>query len=150
MERIIPLFAIVSLDLDRYPGVKSCYLAGDDALVNCDLLEISSLLYSKETQQHALVIPNDTLSTTVANLVSNTPNKPPLAGRPTPRPTQPPEQSSAVAYPLPRGVPWKCIAAMIREYKSCPGCHYKHPEDSQRLKFHQELGYPELAKHGHL
>ena len=34
IERIIPLFAIASLDHKRYPGVKSRYLAGDTALFN--------------------------------------------------------------------------------------------------------------------
>ena len=38
MERIIPLFAIAGLNHDQYPGVKSHYLTGDAALVNCDLL----------------------------------------------------------------------------------------------------------------
>ena len=30
------------------------------------------------------------------------------------------------------------------------GCHFNHPEDSLKLKFHQEVGCPELAKHGYL
>ena len=38
IERIIPMFAIASIYHERYPGVKSCYLAGDTALVNFDLL----------------------------------------------------------------------------------------------------------------
>ena len=45
----IPLFAIASLDHDRYPGVKSRYLAGEAALVKGDLLQLSGLLYSEET-----------------------------------------------------------------------------------------------------
>ena len=28
IEHIVPLFAIVSIDHDRYPGVKSLYLTG--------------------------------------------------------------------------------------------------------------------------
>ena len=44
IDRIIPLFAIASLDHERYPGVKSRYLVGDTALVNCDLLQLSRLL----------------------------------------------------------------------------------------------------------
>ena len=47
MESIFPLFAIASLDHDRYPGVKSRYLAGDATLVNCDLLKLSGLLSRK-------------------------------------------------------------------------------------------------------
>ena len=39
---------------------------------------------------------------------------------------------------------------MIREDKSCPGCHFNHPEDPLKLKFHQEVGCPALAKHGDL
>ena len=50
MERIIPLFAISGIDRDRYPGMKSRCLAGNVALVNCDLLDISGLLSSEETQ----------------------------------------------------------------------------------------------------
>ena len=47
IDRIIPLFAIASLDHDRYPGVQSCYLGGGTALVNCDLLQLIGLLSSK-------------------------------------------------------------------------------------------------------
>ena len=67
IERVIPLSPIVSLDHDRYLGMNSCYLAGDAALVNCDLLELSDLLSSKETRQHALVIPSAPPYTTIAN-----------------------------------------------------------------------------------
>ena len=48
IDHIIPIFMIASLDHERYPGVKSCYLAGDTALVNCDLLQLSGLLSSEE------------------------------------------------------------------------------------------------------
>ena len=82
--------------------------------------------------------------------MSNIPNQPPPKGRPAPRPTQPPEQKSAVAYPPPRGVPWKCISAMMCKDKSCPGCNFNHPEDYPRLKFLQEVRYPALANHGYL
>ena len=34
MENIIPLFDILSLDHDCYPGVKICYLSGNPVLVN--------------------------------------------------------------------------------------------------------------------
>ena len=47
IERIIPLFAIASHEHEMYPGVKSHYLAGDTALVNCDLLQLSGLLSSE-------------------------------------------------------------------------------------------------------
>ena len=48
MDLIIPLFDIASLYHDRYTGVKSRYLAGDTALVNCDLLQLSGLLSRKK------------------------------------------------------------------------------------------------------
>ena len=38
----------------------------------------------------------------------------------------------------------------MREDKSCQGCQFNHPEDSPRLKFHQEMVFPGLAKHGYL
>ena len=72
IDRIIPLFAILSLDHERYPVVKSRYLAGDTALVNCDLFQLSGLLSSKETRQRALGLTNIHPSTTIANRVSNT------------------------------------------------------------------------------
>ena len=130
--------------------MNSRYLMGDSALVNFDLLEISGLLSSKETQQHALGIPSAPPSTTFTNSVSNTPTQPPPPGRLVPHPPHPPTQSSAVAYPPPRGFPWKCIAAMMRKDKSCPGCHFNKPDTSPRLKFHQELGCLALAKHGYM
>ena len=46
MDQIISLFAIASLDHDRYPGVRSRYLDVYPALVNCDLLGLSMLLSS--------------------------------------------------------------------------------------------------------
>ena len=150
IEHVIPLFAISSLDHECYSGVKSRYLAGDAALVNCDLLQLSGLLHIEETRQRALGIQNNPPSTTITNRVSNTPTNPPLTGRPTPQPTQPLTQSSAVAYPPARGVPWKCIAVMMWEDKSCPGCHLNHPNDSPILKFHQEVGCPALAKHSYI
>ena len=105
MERSIPLFAIAILGHDRYPGVKSRYLAGDAALVNCDLLELRSILYSKDTKQRALGIPSAPLSNPVAKCVSNKPTQPTMTGRPAPLPTPPPAQTSAVAYPPSGGVP---------------------------------------------
>ena len=86
IERIIPLFTITSLGHDRYPGVKSRYLAGDAALVNCDFLQLSGILSSEDTRQRDLVIPSAPPSTTIANCVSNTPTNPPPAGRPAPQP----------------------------------------------------------------
>ena len=150
IDRIIPIFTIASLDHDRYPGVKSRYLAGDTALGNCDLLKLSSLLSSEETRQHALGIPNISPSTTISNHVSNTQSNPPQNGRPDPQPPQYPTQEYSVSYPPARGIPWKCIAEMMREDKSCPGCHFNHPDGSPRLKFHQDVGYPALAKHGYI
>ena len=47
IDRTIPLFGIASLNHERYSGVKSCYLAGDTALVNCDLLQLSGILSSE-------------------------------------------------------------------------------------------------------
>ena len=139
MERFIPLFAVATLNHDRYPGVKSRYLAGYTALVNCDILDISGVLYSKETRQQALGIPSAAPSTTSANRIYNTQTQPPLTGRPNPCPTQPPAHTSVMDYSPPRGVPWKFIAAMMREDKSCPGCHFKKPNDSPRLKLNQEV-----------
>ena len=150
IDRIIPLLTIASLDHDRYPGVKSHYLAGDTTLVNLDLLQLSGLLSSKETRQRALGIPNIPPYTTTANCVSNIPSNPPHNGHPAPQPPQPPTQSSSVAYPPTRGVPWKCIAAMMWEDKSYPGCHLNHPKDPPRLKFHQDVGCPALSKHGYI
>ena len=47
-ENIIPLFSIAILDHGLYPGVKSRYLVGNPALVNCNPLDLSGLLSSKE------------------------------------------------------------------------------------------------------
>ena len=147
IDRIIPLFAIASLDHKRYPGVKSRYLAGDTTLVNCDPLQLSGLLSSEETRQQDISITSVPPSTTSVNRLSqnNLQNE-----RPVPAQHQPITPSSNVPYPLSRGVPWKCIAMIIRDNKSCPGCHLNQPEDPPKLKFHQKVGFPALAKHGYL
>ena len=103
IDRIIPLFTIVSLDHDRYPGVESRYLAVDTALVNCDLLQLTGLLLSEETRKCNLGIPNVTPSNTIVNRVLNTPSNPHQNGRPALQPSQPPPQSSIVSYPPARG-----------------------------------------------
>ena len=87
IDHIIPLFTITSLDHDQYPGVKSRYLAGDTALVNCDLPQFSGILSREETRQYALVIPNAPPSNNISNSVSNTPSNPPQNVRPAPQPT---------------------------------------------------------------
>ena len=74
IDRIIPLFAIASLDHEIYPGAKIRYLAGDTGLLNCDLLQLSVLQSSEETRQQVLGITTTPLSTTSVNHVSNTNN----------------------------------------------------------------------------
>ena len=145
IDRIIPLFRIAGLDHKIYSGVKSRYLVGDTALVNCDLLKISGLLSSEETRQRALGITAVPLSRTSVNWVSNNNSQ---NERHIPDQHQPTTQPSNVPYPPSRGVPWMCIASMIREDKSCTGCYFSHPKDSLKLKSHQEVGCPALAKHG--
>ena len=39
---------------------------------------------------------------------------------------------------------------MIHDDNSCPGFHFNKPDDSLRLKFHQEVGCPALSKHGYI
>ena len=147
--RIIPLFTIESLDHERHTGVKSRYLVGYTALVNCDVLQISGLLSSEETGQRALGINALPLSTTSVNCLSNT-NHNSQNERPVPPPHQPITQSSNVPYSPTRGLPYKCISVMMREDKSCPGCHFNHPNNPSKLKLHQEVGCPEFAKHGYI
>ena len=106
MDKMIPLFTIASLDHDRYPGVRSQYLAGNSALVNCNLLDLRGLLSSKYTRQQSLVITKSTPPAS-ANHVSSTQTQPPPTERPQPRPIQPPTLTSSVYYTPPRGVPWK-------------------------------------------
>ena len=112
IDCIIPLFDIASLDYESYPGAKSRYLAGDTALVNCDLLQLSSLISSEETRQHPLGISSIPPPTTSVKSVSNTQNNP-QNERPASLPHQPTTQSPNVTYPPTRGIPWKCIVAMI-------------------------------------
>ena len=89
------------------------------------------------------------MSTTSVNCVSNTHNNP-QNERLVPPPHQPTTQSFNVTYPPTRGLPWKCIAAMMREDKSCPGCRFNHTEKSPNLKFYQEVGCPELANNSYI
>ena len=103
IDGIIPLFAIVSLDHERYPGVKIRYLTGDNALVNCNPLQLSGLLSSEETRQRALGLPNIPPYNTIDNHVSNTKNIP-QNERPAPQTHQPPTKSSNATYQPSRGV----------------------------------------------
>ena len=102
IDRIIPIFLIPSLDHKIYLWVKSRYLAGDTALVNCELLQLSGLLSSEETRQRALNITSVPPSTTSVNLVSNNNSQ---NEHPFPAQHKPTTQSSNVSYPHSRGLP---------------------------------------------
>ena len=39
---------------------------------------------------------------------------------------------------------------MMCNDKSCPGFHFNKPDDSPRIKFHQEVGFPALSKNGYI
>ena len=39
---------------------------------------------------------------------------------------------------------------MMQEDKSCPGCHFNHPNYPLKLKLHQEIGWPVLAKNSYI
>ena len=129
MDNIIPIFPIESLDNDRYPGVKRRYLTEDPELVNYNLLDLSSILSSKETRQQALGLPSLSPTTTV-NYAYNAQAQHTPTGRPQPCTSHPPPPTSYTDYPPPRGVPWKCIASMLRSDTSCTVCHFNKPNDS--------------------
>ena len=112
MEQIIPLFSIAGLDHNQYPGVTIRYLASDPALVNCNLLDISGLVYGKDTRQQSLILLSSTHMAMV-NCVSDVQSQPPLTGFLQPHPSHPTTTTSPVDYPPPRGVPWERIAAMV-------------------------------------
>ena len=101
MEKIIPLFAIASLDCDHYPGVKIRYLAGYPALVNCKLLDLRGLVSSKETIQQALGLLISTPPAT-ANRVSDAQAQLQLTGCLQQRPIQPTTTPLPMGYPPPR------------------------------------------------
>ena len=149
MEKIIPLFAIVSLDHDRYPGVNSRYLVGYPALVNYNLLGISSLLSTEENRHQSLGLPSSTPSATT-NRASNNQTQPPPTGRLLPCPSLSTTMPSHVDYSPPRGVPWNFISTIVHFNRSCPVCHFNIPDDSPHLKFHWEAGCPALEKHGYV
>ena len=135
LEKMIPLFAIASLDHDWYPWVKSRYLADDPALVNCNLFNLTGLLSSEETRKQALGLLRSTPLST-ANLISNAQAQSPPTVLPQSHLRQPIMNPSPMDYPPPRGFPWKCIAAMVRFDTLYPGCHINKPDDPPCLKFH--------------
>ena len=77
-------------------------------------------------------------------------HNPSPTGCPHPRPSQPPTPTSSVDYPPQRGFLGKVFAEMTRNYKSCLVCHINKPEYHPKLKFHQKLGCPALAKHSYI
>ena len=101
-KKTIALFAIASLDHDRYPGMKSQCLAGNPALVNCNLLDFNSLIYSEDIRQQALGLLSSTPMAT-ANRVSDVQAQPPQTGCLQPRPSQTTTTPSPMDYPTPRG-----------------------------------------------
>ena len=109
--------------------MKIRYLAGNPTLVDFNLLDLSGILSSKETRQQALRLLSSTPPVTV-NRVPNAQAQPPLMGHPQTRPSQTPPMTSYTYYPPPRGVPWKCIAVMVRSDTSCPGYHFNKPDNS--------------------
>ena len=109
VDKIIPLFAVESLDHNCYPGVKNRYLLGDPAMVDCNLLDLRGLLSSEDKRQQYLGLTSSTPPST-ENCVSNTQTQPPPIGRPQPRPSQSPTLTSSIEYPPPMGFPWNYIS----------------------------------------
>ena len=112
LDQIIPLFAVASLDHDHYPGVNIWYLAGEPALIKCNLLDISGLLSSKDTRHKSLGLPISTPPATV-NRMSDAEVQPPPIEFPQPCHSQTTMTTSPTDYPQPRGGPWSHISAMV-------------------------------------
>ena len=129
--------------------MKRWYLEGNPTLVNCNLLDLIGLLSIEETRQQSLGLPSSTPPATF-NRGYDSQSQSPSTGLPQPRPSQPTMTMSPMDYPPRRGVPWKCIASMVFSDTSCSGCHFNKPDESPRLKLHQEVGCPDLANHGYI
>ena len=145
IDRIIPIFAIASLYHKRYPGMKSRYLAGDTALVNFDLLQLSGLLSSEETRQRALGITSITLSTTSVNRVSNTNNNY-QNERPIPPPHQPTMKSSNVPYPPTRGVTLEVHRCDDARRKVLSGVSFQSPRRLPEAQVPPRSGMPGFSQ----
>ena len=143
LSHYLPLQAWIATATPR--GTRR-YLAGDPTLVNYNLIYLNGLLSIKETRHKALVFMRSTPPATV-NRVHDAQTQLPPSGRPQPYHIHPKTWISPPDYPPPRGVPWKHIAEMVRSNTSCLGCHFNKPDDFPRLKFHQDVRFPDLAKH---
>ena len=66
------------------------------------------------------------------------------------RPGTPTGTCPATDHPPARGVPKKYTPEIILTDCSCPGFHFNKPNESPRLKFHQEVGWPALENHGYV
>ena len=108
---------------------------------------LSGLLFSEETHQQSLGLSTEVPRVT-AKRTSDVTAPPPLTNWNHTLPVPPNGTCSHTDYPPSRGVPWKYTAEKISTDRSCPRCHFNKPNESLRLKFHQEVGYPALSKHG--
>ena len=130
IDEITPLFKIAILDQNRYPGIKSRYLARYLELINCDLLGLSGIIYSKETRQQALGLPADVPRVT-EKWTSDVTAPPPPTNRNQTCPGTPTGTCPTTYYPPTRGFPWKPKAEMIRTDRSCTVCHLTKPMSCQ-------------------
>ena len=149
MNQIIPLLPTTRLDHDRYPGIKIRYLAFYPALINCNLLGLSGLFNSEKTHQQALGLPTD-IPRVMEKRKSNVTAPPPITHRNPTCPGPPTGTCPSTDYPHVRGVPWKSMMAMICTDLYCIGCHFNKPDESPRLKVHQEVGCLAIAMHGYI
>ena len=126
--------------------MKSCYLVGYTALINFDLLQLSGLLSSEETRQRALVIPKIPPSTTVANRVSNTQNKPPQNGRPTQQPPQTPNTIIQNNIPTCKGITLEMHIQNDAGRQVFSGVPIQPPQRPPKAKVSPRRGMPGIGQ----
>ena len=54
VHELMPLFALVRMDKDRYAGTLLCYQSGEPVVVNVSLDQLESMIVSKDKQRVGL------------------------------------------------------------------------------------------------
>ena len=138
--QLMPFFAITKLDQERYPGLMSCYLADDPALVYANILYLGQMLATQE-KRHNFLNCNSGSSGQISSTQCAAASSDPC---PSPSPEPAPRHIDSSFYPPSKGVAWKFKQQMVEAEASCPGCHFHG--DAAKQEFHQEVGCPTLPK----
>ena len=142
--KLMPLFAMVSMDESWFGGILQRYSAGEPAVVSADLTKLEELMEDETIRRRAINLDGADVQARANRARGNTRGPAPSpAPFPGPAPAPSPSPAPAPTFPPTRGPQWSKVQAAFTESPRamCGNCYCRDP-------FHWEVGCPALAQIG--